>query len=311
MRTPLLRFTIPLIAVSFAQAQSLPQIRFDYNDETPWAAGTTTPTSFSRALAGDFDGNGLMDVVVLEQESAGGKVVYYPQPDSWPFQTTAWQANAPLANDMDVIPGSATQAARIAIVGANGLDQLIYSTDGTIPVNGGRMASYFAWAPIAHDTLWQGAKLVRAGQLDAGGSEIDYVGVKDAVNDSTQQLESTMVIRQTIGGNTTTTSFTLPGVVMHDVFIGQWNDTPDNEIFVLDTSGVEVYTAAGVRVRRFVRPYADDGKDVFCGFKKNIVVNDQQVSDPKLHVAWFRRKIISQIDHQELVELNAPTSTVP
>ena len=311
MRTPVLRFTIPLVAASLAQAQSnpppIPQIRFDYNDETPWPTGTTVPTSFSRALAGDFDGNGLMDAVVLEQESAGGKVVYYPQPDSWPFQSIAWQANGPLANDIDLIPASGGMPTQIAIVGANGLDRLLYAADGTYPVNGGRMGSYFAWAPVSHDALWQGAKLVRTGQLDAGGADLDYVGVKDAINQTTQQLESTVVVRQKIGANTTTISFTLPGVVVHDAFIGQWNDTPDNEIFLLNTSGVEIYTPAGVRVRRFVRPYADDGKDVFCGFTRNIVVNGAQVPEGKLHVAWFRA---DGTGNQALVELNAPAVTV-
>lgn len=317
MRAHLLRFTIPLVAASLAQAQSNPPpiiqwpfIRFDYIDQAPWPTGESAPTAFRRALGGDFDGNGLRDAIVLEQEATGGKVVFYPQPCSWPFQVTAWEAGGPFANDVDVIPGSAGQASLAAIVGPNGLDRLIYAPDNSIPVNGGRMGSYFAWAPISHDALWQGAKLVRAGQLDAGGSELDYVGVKDAVNPSTQALESTVVIRQTIGGNTTTLSFTLPGVVVHDAFIGQWNDTPDNEIFLLNSSGVEIYSPAGVRVRRFVRPYADDGSDVFCGFKRNMLVNGQEVPEGKLHVAWFRRKVVGQVESQELVELNAPAVTV-
>ncbi len=315
MHSRILLCLAPLVPVPLAHGQgALPPIRFDYNDETPWPTGQTAPLAFARQIAGDFDHNGLMDVMLLEKEAAGGKVVFYPQPDSWPFQATAWETNGPLVSDIDLIPASAGQPASVAMVGANGLDMLIYAPDNSIPVNGGRMGAYFAWDTISHAALWQGAKLVRTGQLDAGGTDLDYVGVKDSVNASTQQLESTVVVRQKIGSNTTTISFTLPGVVVHDAFIGQWNDTADNEIFLLDTSGVEVYTPAGVRVRRFVRPYADDGQDVFCGFKKNIVVNDQQVADPKLHVAWFRRKVVTinsqNVDHQELVELNAPAVTI-
>jgi hypothetical protein len=145
----------------------------------------------------------------------------------------------------------------------------------------------YYYATLSTDSRWTGATMVRSGYLNSNTTP-DFIGMCPA-HDS---VPTKIVVLMDYAGTDTTSSFNLTGLTVYDIGFVRYDGASDNRIWVLDSYGVEVFTASGARIKRFQR--TSTLGDAVCTFWKN--------GDPHEHIAWFRMK--SNTTDQELVELH-------
>jgi hypothetical protein len=191
-----------------------------------WPASFGTP-SFTRTASGELTGDGMPDAVTLSgtQPVLLWNVAYYDAQIELPRQ----------ANDFDIAAYTGTLGPDgVAVVNGTGLE-LITLTSPTS----------FSGAVIEQG-VWAGALRLRCGNIDSSGP-IDFVGIASDGHE--------VLVRY--GDASSTTSFTSTNAVL-GLEIGQW-DLGALEIFLLTTSGLELYEPDGTPVASFANAGTSGG----------------------------------------------------
>jgi hypothetical protein len=245
-------------------------LTFRYRATTAWPASAGTPGTMTRCVSGDFNGDGVTDVMAL----VGGSPVLLLAPDTWASVSVFSYPSSCL--DMDRVPAPVDAKNPFVTVSSAGL---IEAKDN------GAVGYYYT--TLSTDARWTGATMVRSGYLNSNMTP-DFIGMCPA-HDS---VPTKIVVLMDYAGTDTTSSFNLTGLTVYDIGFVRYDGASDNRIWVLDSYGVEVFTATGARIKRFAR--TSTLGDAVCTFWKN--------GDSREHIAWFRMN--SGGLNQELVEMH-------
>jgi hypothetical protein len=260
-----------LLALSApALAQQDNTLTFRYRATTAWPASAGTPGTMTRCVSGDFNGDGVTDVIAL----VGGSPVLMLAPDSWESVSVFGYPSSCLDLDRVPAPGDAKNPF------------VTVSSAGLIEAKDNGAVGYY-YTTLSSDSRWTGATMVRSGYLNSNTTP-DFIGMCPA-HDS---VPTKIVVMMDYAGTDTTSSFNLTGLTVYDIGFVHYDGASDNRIWVLDSYGVEVFTASGARIKRFAR--TSTLGDAVCTFWKN--------GDSREHLAWFRTR--SGTSDQELVELH-------
>lgn len=230
------RFLTFLVVASAAATAHAQTPAFEWETSVTWPDALGDPGAIGRVVAGDVDGDLRPDVFARGAASPG-------TPDGSfeiLFLDAPWLGNGTLklgvrSIDFDMEAGSPGDPDVLAFTKVSGLWRLAWNPTVNPP---------FSETQIASGAPWAGATKVRCADFDES-EERDYAGLAtDGHN---------VVLRRTNSGGTTTVLVDVVDQVV-DMFVLQWLEGGAQELAVLTTDDLFVYSGSGTLIDTFTPP---------------------------------------------------------